>query len=63
MDTRLDLAPWLASVLVAPAYRRRGVGSALAERVVEEARALAVETLYLYTYDKSFLFPSWLVGA
>jgi GNAT superfamily N-acetyltransferase len=52
MDTRLDLSPWLASVLVARAYRRRGVGAALVESAVEEARALGVGTLHLYTYDQ-----------
>ena len=51
MDTRPDLSPWLASVLVARPHRRRGIGSALTERVVEEARLLGVETIYLYTYD------------
>ena len=29
-----------------------GVGSALVRRVVEEARALGVKTLYLYTPDR-----------
>jgi GNAT superfamily N-acetyltransferase len=52
MDIRLDLSPWLASVLVMRGYRRQGIGSALTERVVEEARALGVDTLYLYTYDQ-----------
>jgi N-acetylglutamate synthase-like GNAT family acetyltransferase len=52
MDIRLDLSPWLASVLVMRGYRRQGIGSALTERVVEEARVLGVHTLYLYTYDQ-----------
>ena len=52
MDIRLDLSPWLASVLVMRGYRRQGIGSALTERVVEEARVLRVHTLYLYTYDQ-----------
>jgi len=49
MDTRMDLTPWLAGVFVAPDYRRRGIGSALIERVVGCAAALGVRRLYLYT--------------
>ena len=52
MDTRMDLWPWLASVYVAPAHRRHGVGTALVRRAVEEARALEVGRLYLFTPDK-----------
>jgi N-acetylglutamate synthase-like GNAT family acetyltransferase len=52
MDTRMDLSPWLASVYVAPEYRRGGVGSALVRRVIEEARALGVSPLYLFTTDR-----------
>lgn len=63
MDTRKDLRPWLASVYVAPEFRDRGVGSALVQRVVDEARALAVETLYLFTPDRESLYArmGWLV--
>src|SRR5262245_10934330 len=43
------LTPWVASVYVAPAYRGRGLGRRLVSRVVEEARALDVPTVYLYT--------------
>jgi GNAT superfamily N-acetyltransferase len=49
MDTRMDLAPWLAGVYVAPEYRRRGHGAALVGRIVSEAAALGVPELYLYT--------------
>ena len=52
MDTRLHLSPWMASVYVDPDHRRHGTGSALVQRVVDEAQALAVTTLYLYTPDK-----------
>ena len=52
MTTRMDLFPWLASVFVAPEYRNRGVGSALVERVVEEAMALEIPVLYLFTPDR-----------
>jgi predicted N-acetyltransferase YhbS len=49
---RPDLGPWLASLYVAPAHRRQGVGAALAARVAEEARRLGVATLYLFTFDR-----------
>ena len=49
MDTRMDLSPWLAGVFVAPEKRRRGVGAALVQRVIDEATAIGVQRLYLYT--------------
>ena len=52
MSTRQQLSPWLASVYVNPDYRNQGIGSALVNRVVAEARAIAIPTLYLYTPDK-----------
>jgi GNAT superfamily N-acetyltransferase len=56
MEDRDDLTPWLASVYVLPEYRRRGIASALVNRVIEEARALSVETLYLFTWDQERLY-------
>jgi predicted N-acetyltransferase YhbS len=52
MDTRMELSPWLASVYVAPEHRGRGIGSALVQRIVAQARALGFEHLYLFTPDK-----------
>ena len=49
METRSDLTPWLADVFVPPEFRRRGIASALVCRVVEEAKALDVPHLYLFT--------------
>jgi predicted N-acetyltransferase YhbS len=49
MDSRPKLTPWLAGVLVIPGLRRRGIGSALVERITAEARSIGVPTLYLYT--------------
>jgi GNAT superfamily N-acetyltransferase len=56
METRPELTPWLATVLVAPDYRDRGIGSALSERVVAEGRALAFSRLYLVTFDRTNLY-------
>lgn len=49
MDIHMEWTPWLASVFTAPAYRRQGIATALIGRIVEEARALDVGKLYLYT--------------
>lgn len=52
LSIRPELTPWLASVLVGDVYRNRGIGSALVQRIMEEATALEVETLHLITPDK-----------
>lgn len=49
MNTRMDLTPWLAGVFVAPDHRRRGIGATLVQRVIDNATALGVQRLYLYT--------------
>jgi GNAT superfamily N-acetyltransferase len=46
-----DLSPWLAAVYVMPKYRRRGVGAALINAIVEKAAALGVGMLYLSTVE------------
>jgi GNAT superfamily N-acetyltransferase len=63
MDIRAHLSPWLASVFVAPDQRRRGIGSALVARVVQEARVLDVGQLYLFTPDKEAFYArrGWTV--
>jgi predicted N-acetyltransferase YhbS len=49
LDGWEHLTPWLASVYVIPERRGRGLGKLLVARVIEEARALAVPTVYLFT--------------
>ena len=48
-----DLYPdkrfWLGSVFVAPEFRGRGIGSALAMKIVEIAKSQGVEALHLQT--------------
>jgi N-acetylglutamate synthase-like GNAT family acetyltransferase len=46
------LTPWVASVFVAPAYRRRGIARALMERAVHEARLMGIPSVYLFTASK-----------
>lgn len=58
MDTRMDLSPWLGGVFVVSEYRGVGIGSALVKRVVQEARALRVSRLYLYTPSAEKFYAS-----
>jgi N-acetylglutamate synthase-like GNAT family acetyltransferase len=56
IDSHCHLTPWLASVLVGPAYRRQGIGSALTRRTTHEAQVLGVSTLYLFTFDQEAFY-------
>lgn len=49
MKIRPQLTPWLAGVYVKAEERGRGVASQLVKRIVDEAAALDVRELYLYT--------------
>ena len=53
MDTRTDLSPRLASAFVAPGHRRTGVGSALVQHGMDQARRNGIRTLYLFTPDRA----------
>ncbi|MFI0471923.1 GNAT family N-acetyltransferase [Halomonas sp. HMF6819] len=56
MPHRPELSPWLASVFVVPSRRGRQIASQLVRRVEQEARANAIERLYLYTPDQQALY-------
>lgn len=56
METHVEWSPWLAGVYVHPDHRRRGVGSALVERVTAEAALLDVPSLYLFTRGQERLY-------
>ena len=60
---RKRLSPWLASVYVAPPHRRQGIGSALIQRIAQEAAALRFERMYLFTPDQERLYTrlGWTV--
>jgi predicted N-acetyltransferase YhbS len=49
MDTHKELTPWLAGLYVKEEFRSLGIGKLLIERIIEEARKLKIETLYLFT--------------
>jgi predicted N-acetyltransferase YhbS len=49
LDGWEHLSPWVASVYVVPEWRGRGVGRLLVARAVEEARAMGIERVYLFT--------------
>jgi GNAT superfamily N-acetyltransferase len=56
IPSHCHLRPWLATVLVSPEHRRRGIGSALCGRAIEEARQLGVSNLHLFTFDRQSLY-------
>jgi GNAT superfamily N-acetyltransferase len=46
-----DVSPWLASLYVAPEYRKRGVARRLVAAIEDQARSNDVARLHLYTGD------------
>ena len=58
MDTRPELAPWLANVYVSEARRRLGIGAALVRQVTAKARELGFRELFLFTPDKAHFYAA-----
>jgi N-acetylglutamate synthase-like GNAT family acetyltransferase len=58
LKTHLELTPWVASVIVHPEYRRRGVGSRIMDRIDQEAVQLGLAKLYLFTPDQEDFYSS-----
>ena len=52
MDSHPELTPWLASVYVAPPFRRQGIGARLVRHVMQQAAKHGIEELYLFTPDR-----------
>jgi N-acetylglutamate synthase-like GNAT family acetyltransferase len=48
-----DLSPWLAALVVAPAYRNRGVGERLITRIEQLAEELGFREIYVGTGENS----------
>lgn len=55
-DIRRDLSPWLASVYVLPAFRGRGIASALVRHLEARAAASGHAALHLFTPDQQALY-------
>ncbi len=62
MTTHKHLYHWLGTVYVVESYRNHGIGAALVDRSVAEARKLGVKSLYLHTPDKEefYLKRRWV---
>lgn len=58
LPARPDLAPWLASVWVAPAARRQGVAGSLVAHVEAEAARLGHRRIHLFTPDKAAFYAA-----
>jgi N-acetylglutamate synthase-like GNAT family acetyltransferase len=56
METRRDLTPWLADVVVDPERRNAGIGTRVVEFIVARARDLGVKRLYLFTPDRESFY-------
>jgi predicted N-acetyltransferase YhbS len=52
------LTPWLASLYVVPERRGQGLGKLLTKRVVDEARALSLPAVYLYTAGQEAFYEA-----
>ncbi len=53
MEDRPQYSPWLASVYVDPIFRAQGVASALISAIIQQAKALKLAQIYLFTPNQS----------
>lgn len=53
-EARPHLRPWLAALIVTPEWRRRGIGTALVDRLLLEASRLGHGIVYLGTSSPEF---------
>ena len=54
--THPHLTPWLSTVVVPPAFRSRGIASALSLQIAAEAARLGFPTIYLFTPNNASLY-------
>ncbi|THF57991.1 GNAT family N-acetyltransferase [Mesorhizobium composti] len=58
LDAAHEVTPWLAGLVVGPAFRGRGIGAALVRAVEAHGCAQGVETLHLYTWEARRFYAS-----
>lgn len=56
MSTHPEFTPWMVSVYVAPPFRKKGIGTALCQRIMDEFLRLGIKTAYLFTPDQENLY-------
>jgi len=54
---RPDLSPWLGSLVVDPAFQKRGVGELLINAIKHKAKTMGFHKLYLFAFDPTI--PDW----
>jgi len=63
----INFSPWLANLLVHPDFRRRKVGTGIVHKLIQLAKDLKIDTIYLWTrtdkvkWYRSFGFEEILV--
>lgn len=58
LTTHPHLSPFMASVYVAPAFRRQGIATALVRRAIAVTAELGIAELYLITHDQQRLYAA-----
>ena len=58
MEDRPQYSPWLASVFVAPAYRKQGAATTLISSIINQAQSLDLSKIYLFTPDQTLFYAS-----
>jgi N-acetylglutamate synthase-like GNAT family acetyltransferase len=58
MASHPELTPWLSGLMVLPAYRGRGIGTALTAQCEATAARLGVGRLYLYTESAAAFYAA-----
>lgn len=48
---RPDLSPWIGDLVIEPKYQKQGIGKMLVNVLVEKAKTLGFQKLYLFTFD------------
>ena len=61
MDSHPELSPWLASVYVAPSWRKQGIATTLMRHIIKQAKSHDIGQLYLFTPDEEdfYLARGW----